>query len=666
MTSGRVSLRASKFLQVLVIAAWFGLAAGLSEAITLLALQETGLAAWQWIRDGVGLPILWISPAFDLVLFTLAGTLMGMLAAALPRRDLRVAAAGFFAWMGFYPVFAATGRLNDIACAVLGLGCAVQVALRFHASPQRRFAFVQRTLPRLAIFVLALAAFVAGRTWLDEHVLEPHHFAQLPRAEKAAPNVLLVVMDTARADHFSTYGYERNTSPNVSRLAQRGALYRNAYSTASWTLPSHASFVTGLFPYEHGADMHPLRPEFVTLAETLDAQGYSTAGFVANTIWCTRASGFAQGLVHHEDYFGNWPDRISRTVYSQKAMEGVLELFGVYRDVTRKSAEDINRNLLAWLDRRTAASPSQPFFIFVNYFDAHEPVFPPAPFDGMFDASERITGRAPFDYNSSPPGSVRPEQQRDVVNAYDGAIAYMDAQVGALWAELERRGLAENTLLVVTADHGESLGEAGLYGHRSSLRLEQIHVPLLLRLPRAIPAGATPDQPVSLSRIPATVAEILDLKHGASFEGESLRKALLPAKESEAEPMVIAELTGVHDGGMPDFWPVSKGNLRSLITRRWHYIERSDGDTQLFDLSNDRKEERNLAATPQGARVTALLRGELAMWFAAADPAARRVLAFAARRDGNSTRGVARAGGMDTSRSRSERDYAEALLSVDH
>jgi arylsulfatase A-like enzyme len=584
---------------------------GLLEGTILLGLQESGLATWQWIRDGVGPPILWISPAFDLLLFSAVGLLWAGVAAAFPGRNLWPWAAGFFAWMGFYASLAATGRLNDFACAALGLGLAVRLGCWFARHAERSIQIIQRTFLRVVLAAGGVACVVILGGWVQERILEPGHYAQLPAPGAQAPNVLFLVMDTGRADHFSSYDYPRATTPNFDRLAKEGALFLNAYSTSSWSLPSHASLVTGLLPREHGATLYPLRPEFVTLPEYLDARGYATAGFVANTTWCTRPTGFAQGFVHFEDYFGNWGDRISRTVYAEKAMDRLLEFFGVYRSVSLKSAADINRSLLAWLDR----CPHRPFFIFVNYLDAHEPVFPPPPYDGMFGSPETVSRRIPFDYSTSPANTVSPEAAQAQHDAYDGAIAYMDAQLGALWAELERRGLAENTLLIVTADHGESLGEAGLYGHRSSLRLEQIHVPLLIRLPAKIAAGSRVSSAVSLKRIPATLAHLTGLESSAPFPGPSLF-ATPPADSqarADAEP-VIAELTGLHDVQLPSFWPVSAGDLRSVITRHWQYIERSDGLVELYDLVSDRKEEYNLAQLAQDRGRVWRLGQRLARW----------------------------------------------------
>jgi arylsulfatase A-like enzyme len=499
--------------------------------------------------------------------------------------------------MGSYPLLAATGRLSDLACAALGLGVAVRVGLLVH----KRGVVARQTFARALLAVCALALVAAAGSmsyaWLTANARELEQYAQLPTPAAGAPNVLLIVMDTVRADHLSAYGYARRTSPHLERLAREGARFENAFATSSWSLPSHASLFTGLYPFQHRADPQPLRPEFLTLAEFLNAHGYATASFVANTIWCTHSAGIAQGFVHHEDYFGNVWDMASRTVYSQKALEAVLTFFGEYRAVERKRAEDINRSLLRWLDRR----PDRPFFVFLNYFDAHEPVFPPPPYDAMFAPQSEVSEREPLEFKAASPGSVSTRERQAQIAAYDGAIAYMDAQIGRLWAELERRGLAENTLLIVTSDHGESLGEGGLFGHQSSLRIEQIHVPLLLRLPGKVPAGIAPQNAVSLRQIPSTVSDLACLNDSGRFAGLSLCELWRKngAKRGAAPP-VLMELARVPESDVPAFWPVFHGTLRSVVSGRWHYIERSDGAVELYDLISDPREERNLAATRAG------------------------------------------------------------------
>ena len=184
---------------------------------------------------------------------------------------------------------------------------------------------------------------------------------------------MLVVLDTVRADHLSAYGYYRRTSPNFDRLAAQGSLFLNAYAGSSWSLPSHASMFTGLLPHEHGADPVPLAAHHTTLAERLAARGYATGSFVANTIWCTRAAGLAQGFARHEDYFGNAWDGISRTVYAQKLLDAALRTAGNRCvEIAERFGDDVfysamdamlerNKRAMRELIRRTVPEQKQHF-----------------------------------------------------------------------------------------------------------------------------------------------------------------------------------------------------------------------------------------------------------------------------------------------------------------
>ncbi|MBI3661462.1 MAG: sulfatase [Acidobacteria bacterium] len=603
--------RLARSEDILKLSLCFGLATGLCEGAILLGLQEASLAAWPMIRDGVAPPILWISPAFDALLFLTFGAVWAS-AAAFARRDLRAWAAGFFGWMGSYSLLASTGRLKESASIVLGLGMGALVGRQFARDTEKRLRIVRRALLPIVTGLALLLGAGVHQAEREERASEERLYEKLPAAVPGAPNVLLIVLDAVRADHLSAQGYPRATSPNIERLAREGTLYLSAYSTSSWSLPAHASLITGLFPFEHRADLWPLRPEFVTLAEFLSARGYMTASFAANTLWCTSAAGFTHGFAHHEEYFANVPDMISRTLFGRKAMKPALAAAGEYRELNRKTAATVNQEMLAWLDQRQLQTVRRPFFVFLNYFDAHEPAFPPAPYDGIFAPAGQINGRRPIDFKGSPPGSVPREAAQAQVDAYDSAIAYMDAQLGALWAELERRGLAGNTLLIVTSDHGEALGEQGWFGHRGSLRAELIHVPLLVRLPWRVPAGARPETPVSLQRVAATIADVAGLESGAPFAGSSLAVASGARGAGELIEPVLAEVRGIPGGKMPEYWPLAQGDLRALVTQRWHFIERNDGHVELYDRTGDPRLERNLAGTMEGRAVVEEFRRQLA------------------------------------------------------
>ncbi len=589
------------FKKLLILAVWVGQFVGILEGALLLGLQAAGWATWTMIRDGVDARILIVSPLFDVALFFCFGVVWTGVALALRGRNVLPWAVGFYALAGFYALLASTGRLNDLACTLLALGLATQVALRFRRNPEGAMRFMRRTAPILLVLLVISVgyAFASRRSLIDFNT-------KRPSPPEKAPNILLVVLDAVRADHLGAYGYARATSPSFDRFAREGVLFENAYSSSSWTLPSHASLFTNLYNFENGVDPWFLDTRFRTLAEFLGEKFYATGGAVGNTYWCNYPTGIAQGFDQNADYFHNIPDAISRTLFGRKAMEAVLQLAGYYRNPAKKTADKVNEEILHWLD--SLAGPKRHFFAFLNYYDPHEPCFPPAPYDGRFAAAESINTRKPLDTHAALPQPLPRERVQADLDAYDATIAYVDAQLGALWSELERRGLAQNTLLIITSDHGHSWGEGGVYGHRTSLRREQIHVPLVFYWPGHIPAGVRVAAPVSQIDVPTTVADLLGLEpwFGRRSLAAHWRE---PAAVRPLGP-VLAELARPRRD-VPDEWPIARGNMKTLVTDRWQYIEWEDGSAQLFNFVADPREERDLAQTSEGKPVAAALREEL-------------------------------------------------------
>ena len=225
-------------------------------------------------------------------------------------------------------------------------------------------------------------------------------------------------------------------------------------------------------------------------------RGYLTAVFIAKTAYCSANFGLDRGFLHYEDY-GISPGRIVRGSALARLIasdERLRDLIGVHELLGRKPAEQVNSDFLRWLDRR---EPGRPFFAFLNYYDAHDPYQPPAEFARKFSP---VIPRGYFREGVRLPREVIDELR----DAYDGAIAYLDHELGRLLAELRERGLLDDTLLIVTSDHGESLGEHGLMSHGNSLYLTLLRVPLVIVHPARIPAGRSIAEPVSLRDIPAT------------------------------------------------------------------------------------------------------------------------------------------------------------------
>jgi arylsulfatase A-like enzyme len=451
--------------------------------------------------------------------------------------------------------------------------------------------------------VLILTAALGGRQYFQER----EDIAGLPGPPESAPNVLLIVLDTVRSQSMSLYGYERATTPFLKSLADEGVVFQLAIAPCSHTLPTHATLFTGRFQYETGANWStPLGPKFPTLAEVLSSRGYATAGFVANTYVCNTMSGLARGFGRYEDqitFVGKFFNSSPLIRFALK-QNWVRKLIG-YRDLLgRKRVNRITDDFLQWFDRIPGG---RPFFAFLNYYDAHQPYLSPEEFDGMFGPTE-LLGTYLGRYNHGVPCShdnTSAEEIQALHNSYDAAIAYLDAGLKRLFGELERRNLLERTLVFVVSDHGEEFGEHSVFGHGTDLHIQSIHVPLLLRYPASIPAGVAVDKPVSLRDVPATTMEILGLAETETFPGRSLSRYWTGTDQSQSEPdeSMLSEL--IYAPWDPEWAPVSKGDMKSLVTGEMHYIRNGDGTEEVYNIRADPEEQNNLIQTPRGAEAAA-------------------------------------------------------------
>ena len=583
---------------LLLLGLGLGLGLGLVEAAAALAGTAAHLVN---SRRGTAAEIWFVAPAVD----GLAGLAAGALA-ALGRRlrpalrwDAALVAA--IAALGTYYVCRVpTFLFNDTAAILLGLGVAVQATRSVLRSPDRWEHALRRGLPLLA----GLPPLLAGAGLAERRLAEARAIARLPRPPEGAPNVLLLVMDTQRADRMSVYGYPRPTTPRLEQLAREGVRYANASSASAWTLPSHASLFTGRQLHEHAAgllDRQYLDRRYPTLAETLRAAGYATAGFAANIFWTGRHTGLQRGFLHYEDFFGTLGDALVRTEIGRRLRYSVLPWFGWIDLPGRKRAPALNARLLAWLDR----IGDRPFFAFVNYFDVHSPYLPPPPYRGRFSGrresphprGEVEVGRLAGDIEVPAGDSLA-----WLDDAYDESILFLDASIGALLDSLAARGLLDRTLVIVTSDHGEAHGEHGMMWHGNSLYRHQTWVPLILRLPGRVPAGAVVSTPVGIEQIPATVAGLVGTAPGV-FPGPSLP---LAGHEDGRILTLLARRSRTAAN-----WPASRGSLAAWTTRRWHYIERDGRDPELFDLRVDPAETVNLARQAAFADTVARFRAAL-------------------------------------------------------
>jgi arylsulfatase A-like enzyme len=413
------------------------------------------------------------------------------------------------------------------------------------------------------------------------------------RTSSRQPNIILMVLDTVRHDRLSCYGYGRPTTPNLERLAAESTLFTQCIAPATWTLPAHASIFTGVPVNRHGVDgqVKRLGPGLHTLAQVLAAVGYETFG--ASPIhWISDATDLSRGFQH---FVGLWNPAEGRGALG-RVFGQVYNL--LYFRRYDKGSLLTNWLLRRWLDGRDTA---RPFFLFVNYFEAHLPYRPPAKYRYAFlrekprepasqDALAYITG------NLQMTGAVKAELDA----LYDAGILYLDHRVGQLLAYLRQKGLLDDTILLVTSDHGENVGDHNHLGHRYIPYETLVHVPLLARWPAAFAPGQQVDTLVQTTDILPTLLALLELEPARllpqALSGHTLLSGSVHREVAVAEnvyPMLLPTLRR----RFPDFdASVFDRARRKVRTLDYSFIWSSDGRHELYDLQADPGELHDLAA----------------------------------------------------------------------
>lgn len=428
-----------------------------------------------------------------------------------------------------------------------------------------------------ALLCFATLATLAGTPGAAQ--TESQEEAPEASAAHSRSNVLLIVCDTLRADHLGCYGYERDTSPAIDAFAARATRYSRALSSAPWTLPTPASLFTGMHPFEHGVhtfepngrqeNLRPLSQDHLTLAEVFSGLGYATGGIISNRGWFEPIFDLHQG-------FDDWTLR-------------------------RAHADRMNLEVFRWLE----AHADEPFFLFLNYSDTHFVYNTRGNPLGLDEPAVRDKGQLLKELTRRVmpgEGPVPEDLAAKVIDQYDTSIANLDNGIGALIARLEELGLYDDTVIVLTSDHGEAFGEHHIVEHSKDVYQAVLNVPL--------------------------IAKGVGQKEGRVFEQ--------PTTSADVAGLILAELPGplVEDfrasfpnvpGGAPviseNYWARLK-DLRETWGHRfdrtrhvyvewpYKYIASSDGQNELYDLQADPGEEINLVETdaPRASRMAAALR----------------------------------------------------------
>jgi arylsulfatase A-like enzyme len=384
-----------------------------------------------------------------------------------------------------------------------------------------------------------------------------------PRKGPGGPNFILISVDTLRADHLGCYGYWRDTSPTLDRLAQKGVLFEQVVANAPWTLPSHTSLLTGLYPHHHGIKSHSkrLRDDIPTLASVFRAAGYATLGLV-NSHNLSARYGLERGFDTHHYY----PERVNdRRVRSAK----------VEVDET-----------IAWLDR---VSPHQSFFVFIHNYDVHSDYDPSPPFAKMFARPYEGT----FNPTSDALERVRQDEltlsDADVqhtIDLYDGGIRQADADLGRLVEHLDRSGIAATTYVILTSDHGEEFLEHGGVAHGRTMYHEVLSVPLLVRGP-GVPANRRVRGLVQLTDVFPTILSLARLPAPRKVDGIDLVPTWAGARPLDPGRYAYGEAD--HRNAQPDIKRMVRRGHEKLI------YNRAEQSAALYDLAQDPGEHHDLA-----------------------------------------------------------------------
>jgi arylsulfatase A-like enzyme len=496
-----------------------------------------------------------------------------------------------------------------------------------------------RKLQNNIIFLVCV--FVIVSFFMDLYSIQqiPRHFSD----EKVEdfPNVILITLDTLRADHLSTYGYEFTTSPYLDALAEESVVFENGISPSSWTIPAHASLFTGKYPSNHNANRlhYMLDKEEVTLAELLKDKGFITAGFIAGP-FCQAKYGFGQGFMTYKDrldffeydhsfnklsirnlgsiIFKGLFDKfrpkakdVDKTIKSKETAveqkdikeesdeteDGFISsitkvcfkmlkaahsfdkiLFRIDNELT---SEQVNEDVFEWLDK----NKDQRFFMFINYFDVHSPYLLGEEHREKFtNGTMTRDDMAAVAYMKRYETNISEEILNNIIGAYDTEIYYLDINLQKLFDKLDELEIKEDTVIIITSDHGEEFFDHGDFGHAHTVYEEVIHVPLIIHYPKEFEPKRI-EKRVGTTNIFSTILKILEIQEPDDIDSVSLMPLIMNETGYERD-YTFAEVFGRIE------WADEEIELQKAISyNEWKIIETSVNDLNLppglFNLEDD-------------------------------------------------------------------------------
>ncbi|MDX1414799.1 MAG: sulfatase [Candidatus Promineifilaceae bacterium] len=391
--------------------------------------------------------------------------------------------------------------------------------------------------------------------------------AQVKMSDENPPHIIFIVVDSLRADHVSSYGYERSTTPNLDmNMAAQGALFTDVTAASSWTNPSNGAMLTSHTPSAIDtvwSDIDRSIPEDeVLLAEYLQDAGYQTVGFVSN-YWMRHRFGYAQGFDVYEGTSGENTQR----------------------------AVAINNLATNWLNDNLEKlnNSGQPLFLFLYYLDPHSWYDPLPPYDTLYDSAYTGTLTAEvFGHGQDVVAGTLVPTERDIEHLlalYDGEITYWDFYLGQMFTYLDENGVLENSIMIVTSDHGEMFGEHGKWVHANSLYEEVLRIPLLFRYPGMLAPGQVLTTPVHMMDIAPTLLDMIGIPVPDHMQGQSLL-AIMQGRHAPASRPIFSEMPGETDPEAIPYWIAPHTNVYSVKQDGLKLIHYQQGPVlgELYDV----------------------------------------------------------------------------------
>jgi len=436
------------------------------------------------------------------------------------------------------------------------------------------------------------------------------------------PNVLLIILDCCRPDRMSCYGYHKNTTPNINMILNESTIFENAISVAPWSLPSHASMFTGLYPSEHGATTwdSKMRPDVKTLAEILSESGYETAAVCQNDGWINRSTGLSKGFKTFYGYNEIFIPTILRS--SRKYLSALKHLLAFYYNFILR--EDITSLSISLCQRILKKNKNNPIFLFVNLLNAHYPYLPSTrsfktffletmeEFRNSVKGAEKTWITRKWKQLATKKEFTK-DEFKTMNNLYDNCIFYLDHHLGELFKFMKKEEIMDKTLLIITSDHGENIGDHKLIDHELSVHDSLIKVPLIIRYPNIFPRNKSVIRQVETRNLFHTILDATSVSQGSKIKDNSLVRAI--------------ELSSVENYAFGEYSPspklVSRISMYSPITdskyissrkfvrtKDFKYVKYESDDEELRDLRDEEKK----VSPKKHPQIFEQLKNRIEMW----------------------------------------------------